>query len=52
VRQVGDVAGRAKAKRIEFAPRTTQSVLAERLNDGRLPDEDVVANLERDPLAV
>ncbi len=40
-------AGRVKAKRVEFAPpRTTLSSLAERLNDGRLPDGEVVANLE------
>jgi hypothetical protein len=36
VEQVDDLAGRVKAKRVEFAPRTTLSSLAERLNDGRL----------------
>ena len=36
VEQVDDFAGRVKAKRVEFAPRTTLSSLAERLNDGRL----------------
>jgi hypothetical protein len=46
VEQVDDFAGRVKAKRVEFAPRTTLSSLAERLNDGRLPDGEVVANLE------
>jgi hypothetical protein len=46
VEQVDDFAGRVKAKRVEFAPRTTLSSLAERLNDGRLPDREVVANLE------
>src|ERR1039457_2302913 len=39
-------AGRVKAKRVELAPRTTLSSLADRLNDGRLPDGEVVANLE------
>ena len=46
VEQVDDFAGRVKAKRVEFAPSTTLSSLAERLNDGRLPDGEVVANLE------
>lgn len=46
VEQVDDFAGRVKAKRVEFAPRTTMSSHAERLNDGRLPDGEVVANLE------
>ena len=46
VEQVDDFAGRVKAKRVEFAPRTTMSSLAERLNDGRLPDGEAVANLE------
>ncbi len=46
VEQVDDFAGWVKAKRREFAPRTTMSSLAERLNDGRLPDGEVVANLE------
>jgi len=46
VEQVDDFGGRVKAKRVEFAPRTTLSSLAERLNDGRLPDGEVVANLE------
>jgi hypothetical protein len=32
VEQVDDFAGRVKAKRVEFAPRTTMSSLAERLN--------------------
>jgi hypothetical protein len=36
VEQVDDFVGRVKAKRVEFAPRTTLSSLAERLNDGRL----------------
>ena len=36
VEQLDDFAGRVKAKRVEFAPRTTLSSLAERLNDGRL----------------
>jgi hypothetical protein len=44
--QVDDFAGRAKAKHVELAPRSTLSSLAERLNDGRLPDGKVVANLE------
>jgi hypothetical protein len=39
-------AGRVKAKRVELAPCTTLSSLADRLNDGRLPDGEVVANLE------
>ena len=46
VEQVDDFAGRVKAKRVEFAPRTTLSSLAERLNDGRLPNGELVANLE------
>ena len=46
VEQVDDFAGRVKAKRVELAPRTTLSSLADRLNDGRLPDGEVVANLE------
>jgi hypothetical protein len=46
VAQVDDFAGRVKAKRVEFAPRTTLSSLAGRLNDGRLRDGEVVANLE------
>ena len=46
VEQVDDFAGRVKAKRVEFAPRTTLSSLAERLNDDRLPDGEVVAHLE------
>jgi hypothetical protein len=46
VEQVDDFAGRVKAKPVEFAPRTTLSSLKERLNDGRLPDGEVVANLE------
>ena len=33
VEQADDFAGRVKAKRVEFAPRTTLSSLAERLND-------------------
>jgi len=33
VEQVDEFAGRVKAKRVEFAPRTTLSSLAERLND-------------------
>lgn len=44
--QVDDFAGRVKAKHVELAPRTTLSSLAERLNAGRLPDGEVVANLE------
>lgn len=46
VAQVDDLAGRVKAKRVEFAPRTTLSSLAGRLNDGRLRDGEAVANLE------
>jgi hypothetical protein len=46
VEQVDDFAGRVKAKRVEFAPRTTLSSLAERLNHGRRPDGEVVANQE------
>jgi len=46
VEQVDDFAGRVKAKRVEFAPGATLSSLAERLNDGRLADGEVVANLE------
>ena len=38
--QVDDVAGRVKAKRVEFAPRTTLS------SHGRLRDGEVVAHLE------
>ena len=47
VEQVDDFAGRVKAKRVQFALlRTTLSSLAGRLNDGRLRDGEVVANLE------
>ena len=46
VEHVDDFAGRVKAKRVELAPRTTLSSLADRLNNGRLPDGEVVANLE------
>ena len=46
VEQVDDFAGRVKAKRGEPAPRATLSSLAERLNDGWLPDGEVVPNLE------
>jgi hypothetical protein len=46
-------AGRVKAKRVEFSPRTTLSSLAGRLNDGRLRDGELAANLEkRDAQAV
>src|SRR5579862_8516203 len=37
---------RVKANRVEFVPRTTLSSLADGLNDGRLPDGEVAANLE------
>jgi hypothetical protein len=43
---VDDLAGRVKAKRVEFAPRTRLSSFAGRLNDGRLRDGKAVANLE------
>ena len=46
VEQVDDFVGRVKAKRVEFAPRTTLFFLAGGLNDGRLPDGEVVTNLE------
>ncbi len=46
VAQVDDFAGRVKAKRVEFVPRTTLASLAGRLNDGRLRDREAVANLE------
>ena len=46
VAQVDDFAGRVKAKRVELAPRTALSSLADRLNDGRPRDGEVVANLE------
>jgi hypothetical protein len=46
VEQVDDFAGRVKAKRVKLAPRITLSSLAERLNDGRLPGAEVLANLE------
>jgi hypothetical protein len=46
VEQVDDFAGPVKAKRVKLAPHTKLSPLAERLNDGRLPDGEVVANLE------
>jgi hypothetical protein len=46
VEQVDAFSGRVKSKRVEFAPRTTMSSLAETLNDGRLPNGEVVANLE------
>ena len=36
----------SEAKRLELAPPCKLSSLAERLNDGRLPDREVVANLE------
>ena len=53
VEQVDDFAGRVKAKRVELAPRTTLSSLADRLNDGRLPDGEVGRQSgERDPQAV
>jgi hypothetical protein len=53
VAQVDDFAGRVKAKRGELGPRTTLSSLADRLNDGRLPDGEVAAKSgERDPQAV
>lgn len=45
VEQVSDFAGRGEAKRVELAPCKLPS-LAERLNDGGLPDGEVVANLE------
>ena len=46
VEQVDDFAGRVRAKRMEFPPGTTLSSLAARLDDGRLPDGEVFANLE------
>jgi len=53
VAQVDDFAGRVKAKRGELGPRTTLSSLADRLNDGRLPDGEVAAKSgELDPQAV
>ena len=39
-----DFAGRVSAKRVD--PRATLSALAETLDDGGLPDREVVANLE------
>jgi phospholipase/lecithinase/hemolysin len=46
VEQVDDFVGRVKAKRVEFALRTTLFFLAGGLNDGRLPDGEGVTNLE------
>ena len=38
VEQVDDFVGPGQGDGVEFAPRTTLSSLAGRLNDGRLPD--------------
>jgi hypothetical protein len=43
VEQVGDFAGRVGAKRVELAPCKLSS-LAERLNDGGLPDGEVTVS--------
>jgi hypothetical protein len=52
VEQLDDFAGWVKAKRVALAP--VQAVLSRgKLNDGRLPDGEMAANLEeRDPQAV